>query len=120
MARPKGSLNRKTRRALYDAAQEYEDHGKAALTCLAKIMLDPQKDESIRMRAANILLPFVRPKLSAVEQTNIDPAIVEPIESLLASLREIGITILTSNQSSRRISPRTFLTLEMWVRTWVA
>jgi hypothetical protein len=77
MGRPKGALNRKTREALHafaESSKEYEDHGKAAITYLSKIMLDPQRDEGIRMRAADILLPFVRPKLSAVEQTNIDPA----------------------------------------------
>src|SRR5262245_4842777 len=90
MARPKGALNKKTRRALYDAAQEYEDHGKAALNYLARIMLDTQKDESTRMRAADILLPFVRPKLSAVEQTNIEPAMLQSEEGLIAELRTLG------------------------------
>ena len=36
MARPRGALNRKTRRALYEAAQEYDDHGKAAINYLAR------------------------------------------------------------------------------------
>jgi hypothetical protein len=90
MARPKGALNKKTRRALYDAAQEYDDHGKSAINYLAKIMLDTQKDDAIRMRAADILLPFVRPKLSAVEQTNIDPALATSEGELIAQLRGLA------------------------------
>lgn len=101
MSRPKGALNKKTRRALFEmanSAKEYEDHGKAALNYLARIMLDTQKDDAIRMRAADILLPFVAPKLSAVEQTTvIEPAALKSKAELEADYREMAQSIFGDN-----------------------
>ena len=73
MARTKGALNKRTLAAL-DAASK----GKLAagsertLLYLQKIVDDPSKPEDVRMRAADILLPYQKPKLSAVEQTIVD------------------------------------------------
>jgi hypothetical protein len=46
---------------------------KKTLAHLQMIVDDPKRDDAIRMQASNILLPYMKPRLAAIEQTNIDP-----------------------------------------------
>ncbi|SRR5581483_1596316 len=74
MARPKGALNKRTRAALSAAAEGKLGAGaEKALMDLLKIAQDPEKDLAVRMRAAEILLPYCKPRLAAIEQTTIEP-----------------------------------------------
>ena len=88
--RTKGALGRRTRAALHEA-----EHGKlekaatGTLAYLTRLVTDHRKDDQVRMQAANILLPYLRPKLSAVEQTNINPEDQKTDAQLRAELAAI-------------------------------
>ena len=85
--RTKGALNKRTMAAIHEA-----EHGKlqkaasSTLAYLARIVNDARKDDQTRMQAANVLLPYLRPKLSAVEQTNINANDLKSEADLTAEL----------------------------------
>ncbi|UOF80961.1 hypothetical protein [Caudoviricetes sp.] len=93
MARTKGALNKRTRLALREAESGKLDGGET-LAYLIRVANDRHKDEQIRMQAANIVLPYLRPKLSAVEQTNVDATrseseIMQQIKQLVEAKPEL-------------------------------
>ena len=90
MARTKGALNKRTRMAL-DAASKGKlaEGANRTLSYLQRIVDDPSKPEDVRMKAADILLPYQKPKLSAVEQTNIDPRDAADPSTLLQQLQAL-------------------------------
>lgn len=74
MPRPKGALNRRTRAALEEAQSgQFKGDARKTIAFLQKIVDDPSKPEDVRMRAADILLPYQSPKLAAIEQTIVEP-----------------------------------------------
>lgn len=98
MARTKGALNKRTRLALRDAESGKLD-GAETLAYLLRVASDGHKDEQVRMQAANIVLPYLRPKLSAVEQTNHAPTrnpeeIMNEIRAMLEAKPELLATLL--------------------------
>ena len=90
MARTKGALNKRTRAALSAAAEGKLGPGaEQTLEYLLKLARDSNQDIGVRMRAAEILLPYCKPKLSAVEQTVIDERDKLSEEEILGSLRAL-------------------------------
>lgn len=89
MSRPKGSLNKRTLAAL-DAAEKgkFEDEGNRICGFLLRIAADNSKSEATRMQAAKIVLPYLKPALSAVEQTVVEPAMTREEHELSADLKE--------------------------------
>lgn len=75
MARPKGSLNRRTRAALLAAKEgEFEGRGDSVIRYLLKLASDAGQNTATRIQAAKTALPYLKPALSAVEQTVVEPA----------------------------------------------
>jgi hypothetical protein len=56
---------------------------------LLKIATDSNKPESVRLQAAKTALPYLKPALSAVEQTVIEPAATKTDEELLQSIADL-------------------------------
>jgi len=73
MTRPKGILNRRTQAAL-NAAQEkgFSEKADKLIARFLKVAEDSSLDLATRLQALNSVLPYVKPKLSAVEQTTIE------------------------------------------------
>jgi hypothetical protein len=89
MGRPKGSLNRRTRAAL-SAAEEarFDERADKTIDRLLKLSIDTRKSDAVRIQAANVVLPYLRPKRSAVEvNSNSQP--LETEEQLLAQLQAL-------------------------------
>jgi hypothetical protein len=73
MSRPKGSLNKRTRTAMTAAAEgKLGKGGEKTLAYLMKIANDPKRDDAVRLQAASVLLPYVKPRLASIEQHSID------------------------------------------------
>ena len=89
MARTKGALNKRTRLALREAA-EGKLEGAETLAFLVRIANDSRRDEKLRMEAASIALPYLRPKLSAVEQTVINPEESMTEDQIMAKLEALN------------------------------
>ena len=90
MSRPKGALNKRTRAALHEAEHgKLEKAASSTLSYLSRIVTDRKRDDQVRMQAANILLPYLRPKLSAVEQTTISDKDQESHEDIMAKLNAL-------------------------------
>ena len=71
--RTKGALNRRTLAAINEAETgKLQKAATNTLAYLARVVSDMKRDDATRLQAANVLLPYLRPKLSAVEQTNIN------------------------------------------------
>ena len=109
MACTKGSLGRKTRAALYEAEHgKLEKAASSTLSYLSRIVTGPKRDDHVRMQAANILLPYLRPKLSAVEQTNISPEEQQSeadITAKMAALLEANPEFLTKVLAMQKTEP---------------
>lgn len=112
MARTKGALNKRTRLALREAASGKLE-GTETLAFLVRIANDSRRDEKTRMEAASIALPYLRPKLSAVEQTVINPEesmseeqIVSKLEALIAGNPDIVQRALANVARSSHAAPR--------------
>jgi hypothetical protein len=74
MGRPKGALNKRTRAALSAVAEGKLGAGAEKTLCdLLRLAQDQSAEISVRMRAAEILLPYCKPRLAAIEQTTIEP-----------------------------------------------
>lgn len=74
MARTKGALNKRTLAAMSAASSgKFKEAADSTLRYLQGIVNDASKPEEVRMRAADILLPYQKPRLAAVEQTIVDP-----------------------------------------------
>jgi hypothetical protein len=73
MTRPKGVPNRRTQAAL-NAAQEkgFAEKADRLIARFLKVAEDTSLDLPTRLQALNSVLPYVKPKLSAVEQTTIE------------------------------------------------
>ena len=86
MARTKGALNKRTRMALSEAEEgEFADGAAKTLRYLIATANDLRRDDTIRLQAANVLLPYLRPKLSAVENTSFETPRSE--EEILAEIK---------------------------------
>ncbi len=87
MARPKGALNKRTRAALSAAAEgKLGKRADKTLEDLLDIFNDAAKDPSERMRAADIALQYLKPKLAAIEQTTIEPRDQQDPDQLMEKL----------------------------------
>jgi hypothetical protein len=89
MARTKGALNRRTRAALNNA--ELGNLGNDTLKFVDRIRKDNKKDDAVRLRAADIVLTYTKPKLSAVEQHIVDEATKLSEDELLDSIKSLVI-----------------------------
>jgi hypothetical protein len=70
-----GSLNRRTKAALLAAKTgDFEGKGDSVITYLLKLASDSSQSVATRIQAAKTALPYLKPALSAVEQTVIEPA----------------------------------------------
>ena len=128
MARTRGALNKRTRAALSAAAEgRLEKGGERTINYLLAIANDPARDDSVRMQAANVALPYVKPKLATIEQRNIDDGdkltedqIVSTLSGLVASSPTVVDTVLkiimqidpsaierAIGNDSRRVPPET-------------
>lgn len=88
MARTKGALNRRTRAALSAAAEgKLAEGGEKTISYLLKIANDPKRDDAVRMQAASVALPYVKPKLASIEQTNIDERDKQSEAELMSQLQ---------------------------------
>ena len=66
-------MNKRTRAALSAAAKgKLEKSGERTIAYLLEIANDPNREDAVRLQAANVLLPYVKPKLATIEQHNID------------------------------------------------
>jgi hypothetical protein len=91
MARTKGALNKRTRSALSQAAEgEFAKGAESTIRYLLKVTTDSKRDDSLRMQAANVVLPYLRPKLSAIEQTNLNPEDQVSREALETRMAELA------------------------------
>jgi pyruvate carboxylase len=74
MTRPKGVPNRRTQATL-NAAQEkgFTEKADKLIARFLKVAEDTSLDLQTRLQALNSVPPYVKPKLSAVEQTTIEP-----------------------------------------------
>lgn len=89
MARTKGSLNRRTLAALESVEKgKFDGTGDQLCGYLLKIAADNTQSESTRMQAAKIVLPYLKPALSAVEQTILEPAISRSESDLSTDFKE--------------------------------
>jgi hypothetical protein len=87
MARPKGSLNRRTRAALLAAKEgNFDGKGDSVIGYLLKLACDPGQAVATRIQAAKTALPYLKPALSAVEQTVIEPAATKSEADINAEL----------------------------------
>lgn len=74
MARPKGALNKRTRAALAAATEgKLGERAEETIAYLLKIANDPATEHNLRVQAANAALPYCKPRLASIEQTNIEP-----------------------------------------------
>jgi hypothetical protein len=74
MARTKGALNKRTRLALSEAESgDFANGAEKTLRFLIDTATDTRRDDAVRMQAANVVLPYLRPKLSAVGNTIKEP-----------------------------------------------
>jgi len=65
MPRTPGALNKRTRIALTAAAEgKLADGAEHTLALVMGIANDPARDDAIRLQAANVLLPYVKPRLA--------------------------------------------------------
>jgi hypothetical protein len=88
--RTKGALNRRTRAALTAAAEgKLADAGEQTISYLLKVANDPNRDDAVRMQAANAALPYVKPRLASIEQTNLDPRDQIPESEIIAKLQAL-------------------------------
>jgi len=51
------------------------------------IVQDTSRDDAVRLQAANVLLPYVKPRLASVEQRNIDDAATLSEAEIMAKLK---------------------------------
>ena len=87
MARPTGALNKRTRAALAAAAEgKLGEKAEDTIAYLLKIANDPTTEHNLRVQAANAALPYCKPRLASIEQTNIDPRDEANPAELLASM----------------------------------
>jgi len=89
MARTKGALNKRTRAALSDA--ELGALGNDTLVFVDRFRKDTRKDDQQRLRAADIVLTYTKPKLSAIEQHMVDDATKLSEAEMLSSLKSLVI-----------------------------
>ena len=89
MARTKGALNKRTRAALSDS--ELGALGNDTLEFVDRFRKDTRKDDQQRLRAADIVLTYTKPKLSAIEQHMVDDATKLSEAEMLSSLKSLVI-----------------------------
>jgi hypothetical protein len=90
MSRPKGALNKRTRTAMAAAAEgRLGKDADRTIESLLRVANDESRDVATRTQAANAALPYVKPRLAAVEQTNIDPGDTQTEADILAKLRDV-------------------------------
>ena len=74
------------------AEGKLEKGAEQTLEYLMKIVQDPKREDSVRLQAANVLLPYVKPRLASIEQTTIDDrdkmSDAEIMESLRATVTQ--------------------------------
>jgi len=106
MARTKGALNKRTRAALSDA--ELGALGNDTLEFVDRFRKDTRKDDQQRLRAADIVLTYTKPKLSAIEQHMVDDAtklseaeMLSNLKSLVIANPEIGEQIIDWMKEAR-------------------
>ena len=88
MARPKGSLNKRTRLALEKVKTgDLGEQGQTVVRQMLKIAKDTKKDFATRKAAADAALPYVCSKLSTIEQTIHDPRDDKSEDEYLARLQ---------------------------------
>jgi|KBSMisStandDraft_5_1062788.scaffolds.fasta_scaffold1618098_1 hypothetical protein len=90
MPRTKGALNKQTRIALTAAAEgKLADGAEHTLALVMGIANDPTRDDAIRLQAANVALPYVRPRLASIEQRHVDDAARVSEQDILAQLKAL-------------------------------
>jgi hypothetical protein len=91
MARPKGSLNRRTRAALSAAEQaQFDERADKTIDRLLKLSIDTRKSDAVRIQAASVVLPYLRPKRSAVD-VNTNPPPIESEAELLEQIKKLMV-----------------------------
>ena len=86
-------MNKRTRTAMSAASEgKLEKGAEQTLEYLMKIVQDTKREDSVRLQAANVLLPYVKPRLASIEQTTIDDrdkmSDAEIMESLRATVTQ--------------------------------
>ena len=104
MARTKGALNKRTRAALSDA--ELGALGNDTLEFVDRFRKDTRKDDQQRLRAADIVLTYTKPKLSAIEQHMVDDATKYPRLSYWVALYpSYSLILRLANKSLSAAAP---------------
>lgn len=111
MSRQKGQLNKRTRLALSAASEgKLAEDGEKTLKFLLAMALDRHRDDNVRLQAANVVLPYLCPKLSAVEQTIVNDKDQESHEDIMARLSalvaadpELIKSLVKANPELRRL-----------------
>ena len=74
MARTEGALNKRTRAGLQAVKTgDLLGKGTTPIEFMLKVMRDSAKPDDLRLEAAKCLAPYIYPKLSSVENVNLNP-----------------------------------------------
>ena len=83
-------MNVKTRNAFREAETGlFAGKGDSVLRYLLKLATDSDQTVAVRVQAAKVALPYLKPALSAVEQTNTEPAMTLSEDDILKQITDL-------------------------------
>ena len=92
MARTKGSLNKRTRAALYAVENGEFGRGDSPIKYLLRVMRDRKKPDELRVEAAKAVAPYLSPRLNSIDLNRPDPFEGATRADLLDQLRAAMLT----------------------------